>query len=257
MMLATILLPNYRTAELTRLCLRSLRMNSDFSKVRILAIDNASEDESLDYLRSLPWITLIERSRKEIEGMSPPVMHSSALDLALQQVDTPFVLSMHTDTIVHDPGWFDYLLEQFGESEKTAGVGSWKLETVPFWKVAGKSVEDAFRTLIGKHKKEFRFLRSHCAMYRTELLKKYTRGFDDGQCAGSSIHRHLLDAGYDMKFLPVSELSRYMAHLNHATMILNPMRGHRTGSARSFRELGGKMKAERYQKILQDDSLDL
>ena len=253
----TVLLPNYKTPELTKLCLRSLRKFTDCEKIRIIVIDNASSDESLDYLRTLSWIQLIERKPSDIQGMSPPLMHSSALDMALEQVETPYVISMHTDTIVHDPHWLDYLMEHISRSERIAGVGSWKLETVPFWKSAGKALEDLFKTMIGKKHHEFRFLRSHCALYRTELLKKYTRGFGDGECAGSSIHKHLLAAGYELEFLPVGELSRYMAHLNHATMILNPeLAGRRTSSKKSFQKLGSKMHTEHYRRILLDDTLD-
>ena len=253
----TILLPNYKTPELTKLCLRSLRKYTDCSRIRVIAVDNASGDESLAYLRSLSWIRLLERSEAEIRGMSPPLMHSSALDLALRQVDTPYVISMHADTIVHHPEWLDYLMKHITRSEKTAGVGSWKLETVPLWKSIGKAVEDGFKTLIGRKHHEFRFLRSHCALYRTDLLRKYTKGFGDGECAGSSIHKHLLNAGYELEFLPVAELSRYMDHLNHATMILNPeLAGRRTSGAKSFRKLGSKLDAANYQRILADDTLD-
>ena len=58
----TVLLPNYKTPELTKLCLRSLRKYTDCSRIKVVAIDNASNDESLVYLRGLSWITLIERS---------------------------------------------------------------------------------------------------------------------------------------------------------------------------------------------------
>ena len=253
----TVLLPNYKTPELTKLCCRSLRKYTDFSKVRVIAVDNASGDESLDYLRSLPWIRLIERSAEDIRGLSPADMHSTALDLAMQSVETPFVLSMHTDTIIHSPDWMDCLMGHICRSERIAGVGSWKLETVPLWKSIGKALEDGVKSLIGRKHEEFRFLRSHCALYRTELLRKYTRGFCDGECAGSSIHKCLLAAGYELEFLSVGELSRYMAHLNHATMILNPeLKGRRTTSAKSFRKLGGKLNAENYRNILLDDSLD-
>ena len=253
----TILLPNYRTPELTRLCLRSLRKYSDFSRIRIVAIDNASGDESLEYLRSLPWITLIERSPEEIAGLRPEVMHTTALDLALKRVETPFVLSMHTDTIVHDPGWLDYLLDNITASDRIAGVGSWKLEFVPWWKRFGKAVEDGLRRLCGREVKDFQFLRSHCALYRTELLREHTRGFGNGECAGSSIQRMLTAAGYELKFLPVAELCRYMAHLNHATMILNPeIKGRKTSTAKAFRQLGDKLHAGKYLEILADDSLD-
>ena len=256
-MLTTILLPNCRTPELTRLCLRSLRKYSDFSRIRVIVIDNASDAASLEYLRSLPWITLIERSEADIAGMPPPLMHTTALDLALARVDTPYVLSMHTDTIIHDPGWLDYLLSHLERSERVAGVGSWKLEFQPWWKRLGKAVENFLRRLCGRRVKDSRFLRSHCALYRTELLRRCTKGFGDGECAGSSIHRHLLAAGYELEFLPVNELCRYMAHLNHATMILHPeVGGRKTGSPKAFRKLGAKLNAAAYREILADASLD-
>lgn len=253
----TILLPNYKTPALTRLCCRSLRKYTDFDKVKIIAIDNASGDESLEYLRSLDWIRLIERKASDIQGLSPSEMHATALDLALKEVDTPYVLSMHTDTIVHNPAWLNYLMEHINASEKIAGVGSWKLEVVPLWKRVGKGVEDGVKTLLGRRRREFRFLRSHCALYRTNLLRNCTRGFGDGECAGSSIQKHLLAAGYELEFLPVRELCLYMAHLNHATMILNPeFGGRRSASAGAFRKLGGKMNSEAYRRILEDASLD-
>lgn len=256
-LMLTILIPNYKTPELTRLCLRSLRQYTDLSRVRVTVIDNASGDESVEYLRTLSWINLIERPEAEIRGMTPARMHSSALDLALTRVDTPYVLSFHTDTIVLESGWLDYLMRRLERSENLAGVGSWKLEAVPLWKQIGKAVEDGVKKLLGRKRPEIRFLRSHCALYRTALLKKYTKGFGDGECAGSSIHRHLLAAGYELEFLPVRELGHYIAHLNHATMILNPeLKGARTGKKKSRRKLESRLQAENYRRILRDDSLD-
>ena len=117
----TVLLPNYRTPELTRLCLRSLRLYSDLSQVKVIAIDNASGDESTEYLRSLPWIRLIERTPEEVAPLAPADMHSTALDLALKEVDTEFVISMHTDTILLQSGWLDYLMSKINRSPKVAG----------------------------------------------------------------------------------------------------------------------------------------
>lgn len=253
----TVLLPNYKTPELTRLCLRSLRKNADFSKIRVLVVDNASGDDSVRYLRSLPWIELIERAPSEVEKLLPAEMHSSALDLALQKVDTEFVLSMHTDTILLNPRWLDYLMAKINRSEKVAGVGSWKLEQASPLKQALKWTEDRFKELFGGTR-EFRFLRSHCALYRTELLRKHTRGFGDGECAGSSIQKCLSAAGYELDFLPVEELSRYMMHLNHATLILNPefSTPRRTGTRKAFHLLQEKMNTDLFVRILQDDSLD-
>ena len=251
----SIILPNYKTPELARLCLRSLRKFTPHDAIRIIAVDNASGDDSLEYLRSLSWIRLIERTPANIEGLPPAVMHTTAMDLALKEVDTPFVLSFHTDTIVYRPDWLDFLLSRINRSDRIAGVGSWKLEFVPPLKRFGKSIEDGLKRAFGRKKPEFRFLRSHCALYRTELLKRHTRGFGDGECAGSSIHKCLIAAGYEMDFIPPEVLIRYMDHLNHATMILNPTIGSRkTASPKARQSLEKRL--EQFRAILADDSLD-
>ena len=256
--LVYIILPNYKTPELTRLCLRSLRKYTPHDAVRIIAVDNASGDGSLEYLRSLPWIRLIERAPADIAGMKPALMHTTAMDLAFQEVDTPFVLSFHTDTIVSSPDWLNFLLGRINRSDRIAGVGSWKLEFIPPAKRFGKKlevVENRVKQFLGLKKPEVQFLRSHCALYRTDLLRQYTRGFGDGESAGKSIHKLLTDAGYEMEFIPPEILIRYMDHLNHATMILNPSIGsRRTSSSRARKSL--KKRMARYRDILADDSLD-
>ena len=254
----SIILPNYKTPELTRLCLRSLRKYTPHDAIRIIAVDNASGDESLDYLRSLDWIRLIERSSDDIAGMPPALMHTTAMDLALAEVDTPFVLSFHTDTIVYRPDWLEFLLGRINRSEKVAGVGSWKIEFFSPFRRFGKKlevVETRAKILLGLKKPEERFLRSHCALYRVELLKRYTRGFGDGESAGKSIHKHLTEAGFIMEFIPPEVLIKYMDHLNHATMILNPEIGTRKLAAPEVRQsLADRM--ARFRDILADDSLD-
>ena len=122
----TILIPNYKTPEITKLCLRLIRKHTNPNRIRVLVIDNDSRDASTDYLRSLSWIDLIER--RPAADDTPSLSHSRALDLALAQVKTPFVLSFHTDTFVRDDGWLDFLLGRIKKDPNIAGVGSWKLE---------------------------------------------------------------------------------------------------------------------------------
>src|SRR3989338_1255892 len=135
----TILIPNYKTLELTQLCLRLIRKFTDPLLAKVMVIDNDSQDESLVYLKSLPWIELIERPK--VPGEEVHVAHSKALDLALESVDTPYVLSIHTDTLVKRADWLTFLLQPFKENKKLVGVGSWKLEQRPWWHMAFKKVE--------------------------------------------------------------------------------------------------------------------
>ena len=218
-------------------------------------IDNDSADASLEYLRTLKWITLVER---KTAGESGPVMHARALDDALKLVDTPFFAVMHTDTIVGSDKWLDYLLGAFDGSPKLAGVGSWKLEKVSRLKYYGQRLEELVRRIFRRRRRdpEERYLRSHCAVYRTEPVRQHTRGFDDGETAGRSLHRMLVAAGYEMRFLESGDLGRYITHLNHATMIINPSGEGRTSRASSRRKLADKLDNSDFAAILADDTLD-
>ncbi|MBO5688312.1 MAG: glycosyltransferase [Lentisphaeria bacterium] len=255
----TLLLPQYKTLELTRLCLRIIRKNLDLNEVRVIVIDNDSRDESLEYLRTVPWITLIERTA--IPGEKPAEAHTRALDMGLAVTDTEFVMSMHTDTFFLGNGAMDLLLDPF-KDPAVAGTGSWKLEYVSPLKRFGKWLENLFRNYIkapltGKapgsatrvHKEHW-FLRRHCAVYRTKLLKEMQLSFGDGETAGKAIHRKLETAGYKMLFLPSEVLMEHLLHLDHATMILNPETGGRkTAKPAARRQLQKALEKMHYRDI--------
>lgn len=230
--LVTILVPNYKTLQLTQLCLRLLRHYTTSGLAKIIVIDNDSQDESLTWLRTLDWIQLIER--KAVPGESPPMSHSRALDLGLAAVTTPFVLSIHTDTLVKHAKWLEFLLAEIAKRPTIAGVGSWKLESKPWWQRCIKQVERQVQLVIYKLTgnqqhllegvgKNYYYLRSHCAMYRTDVLRHLNLHFADGDMvAGKYLHKKMIEAGYEMIFLPSDVLSTYLEHINHATMVLNP-----------------------------------
>jgi GT2 family glycosyltransferase len=228
----TILVPHYKTLELTKLCLGLIKKYTDLAKVRVVVIDNDSQDESTVYLRTVDWIELVERPA--VPGQAPVLAHSQALDMALEEVSTPYVLSIHTDTLVKRADWLEFLLSQIETRDNIAGVGSWKLEAKPLHRRIAKKIERVlqlgFYRLIGKKQhavqgvgKNYYYLRSHCALYRTDLLRKYNLHFSDGDMvAGKAMHKALVDAGHEMVFLPSEMLLPYLDHVNHATVVLNP-----------------------------------
>jgi hypothetical protein len=59
--LVSICVVNYKTEALTRLCLRGIRRHTHDIPYETIVVDNDSGDASLEYLRSLGWIRLIER----------------------------------------------------------------------------------------------------------------------------------------------------------------------------------------------------
>ena len=257
------MIPNYKTPELTKICLRLIRKNTAPDDARVIVIDNDSGDESLDYLRSLSWVELLERPRDPAE--SAKLSHSRALDLALRRVDTPYLLSIHTDTLVRHPCWLQFLVAQIEKDDNIAGVGSWKLEQKPFIKRVAKKLEDACQSRYYqitakkdhalKGERDY-YLRSHCALYRTALLKKYNLGFSDGgETAGKALHHALRRKGHHMVFIPPSILLRYLEHVNHATTVLNSEFRSRKGR-QGKRRVAKALRRFDAEKILKDTSLD-
>lgn len=264
----TILIPNYKTPELTKMCLRLIRKHTDRSHIRVIVIDNNSADASLDYLRSLSWITLIERPTYPEE--TPSLSHSRALDEAMQQVTTPYVLSIHTDTFIRRDDWLDFLLDKINAHDNIAGVGSWKLEVKPWIKRVLKKIEFTLQSLyfpltgkgygkLAGKGDNFLYLRSHCALYRTDLLWKYNLSFSqENDTAGRIMHKKLVEHGYEMCFLPPETLIKYLVHLNHATMLLNAGLGiakkrKRAIGLKRIQQIFNEFNAE---QILVDASLD-
>lgn len=227
----SLIIPNYKTFELTKLCMEYLEKNTDLDRVEVLVVDNDSADESLEYLKTVPYIRLLERKP---EGESGPQMHVEALKLALEHATCPLVLVMHTDTIMIHPGWLDFLLDKINADPAIAAVGSWKLEHVPVLKRYWQRFETAVRRKLGRHVVDREhYFRSHCALYRTDLVRK-AGGFDDDVSAGYRIFEKLRNQGHKLPFIESAELCKYMLHLNHATGLLHAPLSERKGKRRKL-----------------------
>lgn len=224
----TIAIINYRTLQCTRLCLRCIRRFTNYPH-EVLVIDNDSRDESLAYLKNLPWIRLIER--QAVDGESGGYAHAATLDLALEHCNTEFFVSMHSDTFVQRENWLTELISHFAADPNVACVGSGKIELIPAWRRGLKRATD-LRTFkrrllrepdpLGVHR---HYNRTICCVYRTEVLRRenlsFTMGYDKGLTGGKKLYFELVDRGYSTVELPPSAMNRYVVHLAHATQVFN------------------------------------
>jgi len=228
---ATICIVNYKTLQLTRLCLRSIRKFTRYP-CEVIVVDNDSNDDSLKYLQSLAWIRLIRRNTQNDHPGSGGYCHAAALDLALQNCRTEFFVAMHSDTFVHRPNWLAELMTYFKDDENIACVGSGKIELTPKWRLWLKKATD-FKTFkrkllhtpdpIGRYRY---YNRTICCVYRTDVLRRENLSFlmnrDKGLTVGKKLYFELLDRGYKTIELPPSTMARYIVHLAHATQAANP-----------------------------------
>jgi cellulose synthase/poly-beta-1,6-N-acetylglucosamine synthase-like glycosyltransferase len=271
---ATICIVNYKTLDFTRLCLRSIRKFTNYP-YEVIVVDNDSKDESVEYLRRLKWIRLIERPFQpgQLRGSYD---QSAALDLGLAGCNTEFYVAMHSDTFVQHPGWLSELVSHFkndpkiacGERSRIACVGSGKIELTPKWQVLLKKLTDikALRRKLfsspSQRQQSRYYNRAICCLYRTEVLRReglsFLMGNNDGFTAGQKLYYELIDRGYKTVELPPSEMGRYITHLAHATQVINPQEFKlRAKTRRKFSRLADKiLSSPAIQDIINDDSLD-
>jgi len=254
---ATICLVNYKTEELTRLCLRSIRKYTRYP-YEVIVIDNGSADASLEYLKSLDWITLIERSPEEMTRTGSWAQ-GTALDLGLAACRTEFFLAMHSDAIVHKENWLTELVAECGPGIACAGSG--KLDLKPRWEILLKKLTD-FKEWARYRKgtaKPF-YIRAICAVYRTEILRREKLSFFDPDkeltCAQEIYHK-LESAGYQMNVISPWKMAKYIYHLAHATMVFNPEFTVRKRTEKKCKkQLEKILKSPTVKAISSDHSLD-
>ncbi len=263
---ATICVVNYKTRDLTRVCLRSIRKYTDYP-YEVLVIDNDSRDESLDYLKGLSWIRLVER-RPEVPGPGGSYAHGAALDLGLSLCQTEFFVALHSDAIIHQRGWLDLFLDRLGADPTVACCGGDKIEIKPRWRVLLHKVSDvkALYRRLWADPAIWRFyqpyVRTVCAVYRTEILRREGLSFQVDPSGpftvGQKLYFHLKERGYRTVMLPDRLTSRYVIHLVHATQMLNPQEFGLQRMVRKWRRaMGPWLTSEAFQSLLQEQSLDL
>ena len=265
----TIVIPHYQTLDLIKLCLRSIRKHTP-QPYQVIVVDNGSKDASLEYLHSVKWINLIQRNG-EIKKMGSWA-HGSALDIGLETTETEFFLALHSDVIVKDGSWLDILTTPFQNNPRLACAGSGKLEEVAagyrLFKKMG-NVKGLYRFLVrsvgngntsrGECLPEY--IRTTCALYRTNILKKEHLSFipieERGMTSGQALYYDLIKKGYLSLFFSPDALRKVIDHLNHGTMILNPSLGARRRTIyKGLRRIKKIQREGALRDILDDATLD-
>ncbi len=236
----TICVPQWQVKELITLCLRAIRKHTQNVPYEVIVVDNGSQDESLDYLRSLSWIRLIERGTDVPENWVMAFI--TALDLGFANSRSEYFVIMHTDTIVKHPNWLERLMAPLEADPRCAASGAWKLELRhPVLEFTRKITDTKKaklwlrRTLLGDQKarqlKRELCPRDYCAMYRSAPIREFGLRFDcggpwAGYTTAEQMYYQLKEHGYRAEVIPTAEMMQYMVHLAHATAGLRPKERH-------------------------------
>jgi GT2 family glycosyltransferase len=225
----SIVLVNYKTLDMTRTCLDLLREGLQGTGARVYVVDNDSADASVEYLRTLDWIHLIERKSPGKESGS--TAHGLALDCALEQIDTDYAFLLHSDTMVHDTRVFSMMLEQCAGRPGVAAVGC--LEQLnrgrarTAWRVSKRFVHHYVRRALkavgmkARPPKPYieQHLKSFCALWNVRLIKERGLHFHvDESNPGYALQDTLQDMGYSVRFLAPRIMFQYLEHLQSGTV---------------------------------------
>jgi len=265
--LASIVIPHYETPDLVLLCLRAIRRLTNHPYEAIV-VDNHSRDGSLEYLRRVRWVRLIERgAAAESEAV---YAHASAMDAGTAAARGEWLVSLHTDTIVRHEGWLGSLIGRLEARPRGAAIGSDKIETGALWYRAMKRLWDTHRMRAAVRRAAGLapnprlspppwYPRSFCAVYRLEPIRRLGLNWQPaaGHPAGELLYRGLENAGYEGIRLTSDEMRVYVDHVSHATaMLARGGIGHWRGNQKVRRALGRIMETDWAQELLRDDSLD-
>lgn len=268
--LVSIVMPHWQVREFVTLCLRSIRRFTRDIPYEVIVVDNGSKDDSLDYLRSLGWIRLIER------GDATPadwvLAMASALDIGIREARGKYLLIMHTDVFFKRQGWLRRMIDAIESDPRHAAAGSGKLE---LRSGIGKFLKNSFdtkkfklwlrRTVMGDSSAVFlqrpNSPRDFCALYRLDVLRKHRLSFiQRGQLsAGDTMYLQLRENGYTAAMIDVDEMMSYMDHIAHGTAGLKPEQrklGHALAQRKTERRLSDIFEQEHIQSLKGDRSLD-
>ncbi|KAA0943820.1 MULTISPECIES: glycosyltransferase [unclassified Pseudomonas] len=227
--LFSIVIVNYKTPEITKICLDLLRKHVGGSNVPIWVVDNYSADESTEYLRTLDWINLIERTAPEPEPGH--IAHGKALDMVLERIETDYLFLMHTDTFVFDKNVFSMMLNKCIKNPKVVAVGC--VEQLnrgaarTLWRFSSRLFKHHFRHLkvsLGLRSREPKpykevYLKSFCTLWNCKLVKQHGMHFSmDDRVPGYTLQDRMTELGYVIEMLSPRKIFSYLDHIQAGTV---------------------------------------
>jgi GT2 family glycosyltransferase len=109
----TIIILTWNGLAYTKRCLETLRDLTQFPEYDVVVVDNGSDDGSVEYLRSLPWVRLLENNRNL--GFARAI--NQALELSDKDSD---VILLNNDTEILQRDWLTQLQ---ASAYKSADIG--------------------------------------------------------------------------------------------------------------------------------------
>jgi GT2 family glycosyltransferase len=116
--LVSILIVTYNSADFIERCLESIRRNTTYPCYEVIAIDNASQDGTVDLLRARS----AQNERVSVISLAENEGFAAANNRAARQARGEFLIFLNADTIV-TPGWIGRLMRSLIREPQAGIVG--------------------------------------------------------------------------------------------------------------------------------------
>lgn len=111
----SIIILTWNGLDYTKMCLNSLKSSALSYDCNVFVVDNGSSDGTLEYLRKIDWITLIEN------GENLGFVRGN--NIAIEKIEEGDIVLLNNDIIVTQNNWLEELQKTAYEDNETGVVG--------------------------------------------------------------------------------------------------------------------------------------
>jgi hypothetical protein len=206
----SVIVPYFRTPEITRICLYSIFKFSR-GEPEVIVVDNAPGSAESGMLHEFEKIVVIKNST-QLRGSAA---NFQALDIGLARASNDLVALIHSDTIFLKDGWD---LECFSrlENEKLGALSTLEREANPF-RPLRQRVRDRWNHWRHVARPTEGKLMAHFLLTRRSTLARIGFVFArDGHIGAANFAR----AGEPVEVLSLTEVSRVIWHTSNITSLV-------------------------------------
>jgi len=251
----SIIIPQYKTLELIRLCIRAIKQFSALHP-EIIVIDNNSRDASLDYLKKIKNIILIENKRK----CSGADAHKLALDLGIKKARGQWILFFHSDSIVLKKDWDQDLIDLAKKYPGTIGATTiyrdinrfapWYAKLLRYFKERSSFFNYTFDITNKK-------IMSYCFLIEREFLLKTKYQFHGSHGdVGDSLYQTHIKNQKPFILLGRKMLNRFIWHTSNATSIAAGLMNDEKSKQKFLKKRNQLLSSDIISSLLQNNALD-
>ena len=191
-----------------------------------------------------------KRSNNDLNlTLAAHVAHGKALDFGIAHINTSYVLCIHTDTLIHDAGVLELMIDTM---QKNSAVAVGTVDQLHrhagkrLWRLFNRAIRYYGRYIGRKLKLTDKFpspyrekyLKSYCCLWNVEIIKSNGLLFNsDNRNPSYTMQDKFKEAGFVLIKLPTATIFKYLDHIQSGTMVEIGLHRQEHRRSRAYRRL--------------------